>query len=213
MASIAVLGATGGLGRAVIERGLDRGHTVTAFAPTAHALDIEDPNLLKVAGSVTSLTDLCKAVENADAVIWCIGVSPRRRPMTLFSEGSELLISVMREANCTRLICVTGLGAGEDALEGRSLLYDHILRPLVFGPMIEDKTRQEELVADSGLDWTIVRPGLFQESDKAPDGEINVSTTPSALKGGPITRKQAARFLIREVEQPAHIREAVWIGR
>ena len=62
-----------------------------------------------------------------------------------------------------RLITVTGLGAGDSRGHG-GLLYDAVVFPLLLKRVYDDKDVQEWIVRSSGLDWTIVRPGLLTNS-------------------------------------------------
>jgi hypothetical protein len=65
----------------------------------------------------------------------------------------------MKAAGVKRLIVVTGLGAGDSRGHG-GLMYDAIVFPLALEASPTTRTVQEWIVRSSGLDWTIVRPGL-----------------------------------------------------
>jgi putative NADH-flavin reductase len=81
----------------------------------------------------------------------------------LFSESTRILVDAMKAAVVKRLITVTGLGAGDSRGHG-GLLYDAIVFPLLLKRVYDDKDVQESIVRSSGLDWTIVRPGLLKDS-------------------------------------------------
>ena len=66
----------------------------------------------------------------------------------------------MKVAGVKRLIAVTGLGAGDSRGHG-GLIYDAVVFPLLLKRVYDDKDVQESIVRSSGLDWTIVRPGLL----------------------------------------------------
>jgi hypothetical protein len=72
-----------------------------------------------------------------------------------------------------RLIVVTGLGAGDSRGHG-GLIYDAIVFPLLLKRVYDDKDVQEWIVRSSGLDWTIVRPGLL--TDRPATGHYRVLT-------------------------------------
>ena len=65
----------------------------------------------------------------------------------------------MKMAGVRRLICVTGIGAGDSKGHG-GFLYDRIFNPLLLKTIYEDKDRQESLIKASDVDWVIVRPGF-----------------------------------------------------
>ena len=79
---------------------------------------------------------------------------------TLFSQSTRILVDAMKAAGVKRLIAVTGLGAGDSRGHG-GLLYDAVVFPLLLKRVYDDKDVQEWIVRSSGLDWTIVRPGLL----------------------------------------------------
>ena len=69
----------------------------------------------------------------------------------------------MKAAGVKRLIAVTGLGAGDSRGHG-GFLYDAVAFPLLLKRVYDDKDVQEWIIKSSGLDWTIVRPGLLTNS-------------------------------------------------
>jgi putative NADH-flavin reductase len=134
-------------------------------------------------------------------VIQTLGVdfSPRLvfEGTRLFSESTRILVDAMKGAGVKRLITVTGLGAGDSRGHG-GLLYDAIVFPLFLKRVYDDKDVQEWIVRSSGLDWTIVRPGLLKDSPAS--GRYRVLTTPSDWRFGAISRADVADFLVRQVD-------------
>ena len=63
-------------------------------------------------GSVLNQQALSTAVAGQDAVVYAIGVKSTG-PTTLFSESTRLLISAMDQQEVKRVVCITGVGAGE----------------------------------------------------------------------------------------------------
>ena len=78
------------------------------------------------------------------------------------------------------------------------LLYDAIVFPLLLKRVYDDKDVQEWIVRSSGLDWTIVRPGLLKDSPAT--GSYRVLTAPSDWRFGVISRADVADFLVRQVD-------------
>ena len=70
----------------------------------------------------------------------------------------------MEEARIKRLICVTGLGAGDSRGSG-GFLYNVALH-LLLGRIYDDKDVQERIVRRSKLDWVIVRPVILTDGPK-----------------------------------------------
>ena len=76
MKSVLVIGASRGIGLAVVKRGLERGHAVRAFSRSAARIGIEDPRLERVDGDARSTEDLRRALTGTDAVVLSLGVPP-----------------------------------------------------------------------------------------------------------------------------------------
>lgn len=77
MKSVLVIGASRGIGLAVVKRALERGHSVRAFARSAARIGINDPRPQRVDGDARSTEHLRRALTGVDAVV----LSPSRRAL------------------------------------------------------------------------------------------------------------------------------------
>ena len=101
----------------------------------------------------------------------------------------------MRAQGIRRLVAVTGLGAGDS--RGRlGFFFDAIVFPLVLKRIYDDKDVQEQMIKASGLDWTIVRPGLLKNGPAT--GRVRALTDPRDWRAGFVRRADVAQFLVRE---------------
>ena len=164
MAKVLIIGASRGIGLETVRAALRAGHSVRALARSAASIPIQDADLDKVSGDALDRDTIRNALQDVDVVIQTLGVdfSPRLifEGTTLFSESTRILVDAMKAAGVKRLITVTGLGAGDSRGHG-GLLYDAVIFPLLLKRVYDDKDVQEWIVRSSGLDWTIVRPGLL----------------------------------------------------
>jgi putative NADH-flavin reductase len=124
-----------------------------------------------------------------------IGIKPTRQPVSVFSEGTKAVVEAMKGSSCKRLLCVTGIGAGDSRGHG-GFLYDKIFNPLFLKTIYEDKDRQEAIVRASGLDWVIIRPGFLTEGPRT--RQYRVLTDLRGVKAGKISRADVADFILRE---------------
>jgi uncharacterized protein YbjT (DUF2867 family) len=69
----------------------------------------------------------------------------------------------MAEQNIRRLVCITGLGAGDSRGHG-GFFFDRLFLPLMLRKVYEDKNRQEDAIRASTLDWTIVLPTVLNDN-------------------------------------------------
>lgn len=154
---IAVVGATGGTGRALLSEALKRGYTVTAVARRVTALDMKHQRLHVVQGNVLDGDSLLRALAGQDAVVSTLGHHNYFYPTRTLSRGTSNIVAAMRATGVHRLICQTSLGIGHSA--GRmGLYYSLFVIPVILPFYFWDKARQEQVIAASRLAWTIVRP-------------------------------------------------------
>jgi putative NADH-flavin reductase len=78
---------------------------------------------------------------------------------------------------------------------------------VVFGRAYDDKSRQERLILDSSLEWTIVRPGVLTGGSRT--GDYQVLEDPREWRNGIISRANVADFLVRQIEDQSLLRKAV----
>ncbi len=198
------MGASSGIGRLAVDTALARGHRVRGLARSAAGIEA-GPGFDPAPGDARDPAAVEAALDGADAVVQCLGV--RERPAmlwqeeTLFSDATRILVAAMRAHGPRRLIAVTGFGAG-DSRAAMSRL-ERLGHGAVLGKVYADKTRQEALIEDSGLDWTIVRPVILTKGRAK--GRFRVLLDPAEWRNGLISRADVAAFLIDQVEDPALI--------
>ena len=103
----------------------------------------------------------------------------------------------MRRQGVSRLLAITGMGAGDSAGHG-GFFFDRVFKPLMLRKVYQDKDRQEAIIRESGLDWTIVRPSVL--NDKPAKGQVRAMVDLSEFHGGTISRADVAGFILDELE-------------
>lgn len=201
-----IIGASKGVGLETTRQAIDANYDVRAMSRSAATISLASPRLEKVNGDALVNADVRAALAGVDAVIMTLGVGlgELARPVHLFSEATRVLVGAMQDQSVRRLICVTGFGAGDSRASINCL--QKVPFQMVFGRAYDDKTRQERLIKDSALDWTIVRPGVLTPGARS--GRYKVLREPSQWRNGLISRSDLAQFLVRQVEDRAYIRAA-----
>lgn len=202
---VLVLGATGATGRLIVSQAHTKGHDVVALVrSTAKAADLTDVKLVE--GDARDAAALTRAIAGCDAVISSLGtaISPFRE-VTLLSMATRALVGVMTQQGVQRLVCITGLGAGDSRGHG-GFFFDQLFLPLLLRKVYEDKDRQEDAIRASTLDWTIVRPTVL--NDKPARGHIKALTDLSAVHGGTIARADVADFVVQQLTSDTWLRKA-----
>lgn len=160
---IIVFGASQGLGKQVVQRGLAHGHAMTAFARHPEKLGISHERLRLVAGDATSASAVSKALKGQRAAVCTLGL-PTKQAMgfgrsQVLTAGIANIIEGMERHKVRRLVLETAIGSGDSK---RSLSWAAWLALRGgLGYQAREKDRQERMVRESGLDWTIVRPSAL----------------------------------------------------
>jgi uncharacterized protein YbjT (DUF2867 family) len=203
---ILVIGASRGIGREVVTVALAGGHHVRAFARSADALSLQDANVEKRPGDALREADVASALEGMDAVIQVLGVRGRDlfQPISLFSAATRVLLPAMERLGPRRLVAVTGFGAGDSRAAITTL--QRVPFRLFLGRAYDDKSAQEQLIKDSRLDWTIVRPGVLVSAPAL--GCYKVLAAPGQWRNGIVSRADVARFIVKETVAGQYIRQA-----
>ncbi len=200
-----IVGASRGIGLELVQQALQAGHAVTALA--RHPVHVPgDQALLRVkAGDILSTAAMLEAVRGQDAICLTIGTGLTFKPVTLFSQGTLNVLAAMAEHGVRRLICVTGIGAGDSRGHG-GFLYDRVVAPLLLRTIYQDKDRQEDLIRASGTDWTIVRPGFLTNGPLT--GKYRVLTDLTGVTAGRIARADVAHFMLAELAANRYLGQA-----
>ena len=197
---VLIIGATGATGQILMREALAQGHEVTALARNPSAVAPEDPRLRVLEGNALDVSSVEAAVAGQDAVLVALGTRSTR-PTKLFSESTHNIIGAMDKHGVRRLVCITGVGAG-DSKGHVGFLYDRIILPFVVRNVYEDKDRQEEAVQQSDLDWVIVRPARL--IDKPARGEYKVFLGGS-YTAKTISRADVADFMLAQMKDSTYV--------
>lgn len=150
MTRLAVTGATGFVGSAVLDAALAEGHEVRALARREQA---SREGVTWVRGDLNDTAALAALVQGADAVIHVAGLTNTPDPAEFEVAnvtGTANVLAAMNAAGVKRLVFVSSLAARMPQLSA-------------YGA---SKAKAEALVEASGLDWTTVRPpGVYGPRD------------------------------------------------
>ena len=203
--NILIVGATRGIGRQLLDQALASGHTVTALVRDPQRLAVQHERLKIVKGDILDPDSVALAMAGQDAVCCTIGVKAPWILVTIFSEGTMNLLQAMKKTGVKRLVCVTGIGAGDSKGHG-GFLYDCVFYPFILRPIYADKDRQESLIRASDVDWTIVRPGFLTNGPLTENYRMLTNLT--GVTAGWISRADVAHFMLKELASNQFIRQS-----
>ena len=192
MAKIALIGATGGIGRHVCSRALADGHAVVALARTPSKLD-PHPELTVVQGCVTDAQAVSRTVADCDIVLSCLGTSSGDAPVV--TTGTQHIVTAMRTSNVDRVAMISSVGVGNSHAQGKrvSRIFMHVIVPLVLRQRYYE-LEGAEAVARTIPNAVIVRPtGL---TNKRGSGRYRVEPHDSTNTSLQIPREDVAAFMV-----------------
>lgn len=206
MAKILVIGASKGIGLETVRTAIEQGHHVRAFARTATEIPIVNKRLQKFNGDVSDINHNTRAFDDIEVVVLSLGIPISKvfSPVSLFSQATRAVVPIMVDKGVGRLICITGFGAGDS----RSSIspFQRLPFRMIFGNAYDDKDVQEQLVKSSGLDWTIVRPGVLTNGRAT--GRYKVLDEPKDWRNGLIARANVAHFVVGQIDSRSFVHKA-----
>ncbi|WP_454854086.1 NAD(P)-dependent oxidoreductase [Promicromonospora soli] len=215
---LAIVAATGGVGRHLVDQALAAGHSVTALVRTPAKLHRPVPAVATDLAAPDAAV-LREALVGQDAVLSCLG--PRGTgEYGIVEPGTRALVTAMHDAGCRRIVAVSGLGVSTVPTPslpnpprrepGAGLWNQYVATPLgrrVLGAHFVDVAMMEHVLRTSGLDWTAVRPPYL--SDGPVTGRYRTAIGHGVPRGVRLSRGDAAHLMLRVLDDPATIGQAV----
>ncbi|KOU73792.1 NmrA family transcriptional regulator [Streptomyces sp. MMG1533] len=203
---VTVFGATGAIGRLVVQQLLDDGHQVNALVRTPAKLALTHSHLTVVTGQLSDRDAVEQAVSGADAVISALGPSLKRSTTgTQVTDGTRTIVQAMEARKVARFI---GLATPSLADPQDKPHWKHKVLPVMAGLMFPNALAElrgmTEAVTGSGLDYTIAR--ITNPTDKSATGRIRSGFLGHDRVGSAMSRADIAAFLVSQLTDTRHRR-------
>ena len=202
--NITIIGASAGIGLETVKRGLNRNHSITTLSRS----EIEEKKSLNmILGDATNKADLKNSIQQADAIIVTLGTGRNMKATTLFSDFAKLIVEINREKKMdVPFIFVTGFGAGESKNYVPWIV--KLFLKYLLKDVYADKTKMEEIITNSDLNWTVVRPGRLLDKELTEKYRIE-NTLFKGINIGGINRADVADFLIKQAEKQTELKKYI----
>src|SRR5215468_919253 len=219
---LTIIAATGGVGRQLLAQALDAGHDVTAVARNPARL----PHDLQAAARIVT-ADLARpdphvlesAVAGAGAVLSALGPH-NNADAGIAAPGTAAIITAIRAAGVRRIVAISASPVATTPSPGRPDPPRHdpgdgfIMRhggvriaKALFGKVYHDLAAMEDLLRDSGLHWTILRPPRL--TGKPPAGHYRTAAGHNVRGGRSIPRADLAHHMLAVLGQPETIGQVI----
>lgn len=210
--TIAIFGATGPSGRYIIEEALKAGYELAVYTRDAKKLASFEGRVRIVVGDLQNRSAIVKCVQGADAVISALGPNGFKvqgdKPVM---HGMTHIIAAMEQAGVRRLIQISTAAYRDpkDSFAFKPHAFA-LLFKVIARKGYEDIKATGELIANTDLDWTLVRiPNL---KDGHAHGGVNVGWYGKTKLSMKLSRGNLAKFLVEQVTDKTFVRAAPGIA-
>jgi len=209
---ILLLGSTGRLGRCLLAEALRKNYDMNALVRSRSAVVHPSARITWYEGLPTDRAALSAASRGCEAIVSALNISRNsdfpwaalRTPPAFLSEAMVNLIAVSQEHHIRRIIICSAWGVNETKKD-LPFWFRWLIDHSNIGVTYRDHERQEDLLKQSTLEWTIVRPVGLTNGTKEHDVRISINNVPKPSLT--ITRRDVARFMIRALREKLYIRE------
>lgn len=196
---ITIFGETGSVGDYLIDEALRQGHTVVPVSRHQHTADTRIAVKWQTV-DYDDIASLAKTMASSDAAVISLGDYSVVKP-------TEHILLAMKQVGVTRVEIITGFGTSPASRQQLSLG----MRAVILGkhPMLVTKEKQDKVVRQSGLDFTIIQPPTltFGPATHA----YRYGDYPHKSIRGSISRADLAEFMITNLSENRYHQESVYI--
>jgi uncharacterized protein YbjT (DUF2867 family) len=218
---LTIFAATGGIGRQLLEQAVAAGHDVTAVARNPGKLTRQVRTVTADLAAADPAA-LEPAVAGADAVL--SGLGPHSNADAgIAAPGTRSILAAMQATGVRRIVAVSAAPVSTVASPGNPHPPKHdpgdgfFMRYLFsriaaarFGKVYDDLAAMEDILRDSGLDWTVIRPP--QLTDKPLSGTYRTAFGQNLRGGLSVPRADVAHLMLKVLAQPETIGQVIGIA-
>ena len=206
---LALFGATGRAGGAILRESRAAGHDVCVLARSCGPVGQGDPHVTAIAGDVRDTGAAGRAINGADAVVSAVG-GTQPGNLAVLEQGTASILAAMKRYDVRRLIVIQGfhLPFPGDPRNAGAVAMRSVLR-MWNRHLSADTYRMAGVLRQSDLDWTLIRmPRLAA-------GPLGEGYRTGLLSLGPwssVTTGQVAHFTLTCLAAGGFLREAPMIA-
>ena len=213
MKKVALLGATGFVGSALLNEALDCGHVVTAVVPDPEKLE-ERERLTGKAGDVYDTASLATLIRGSDAIISAF--NPGSKNPNLYDDqvrGTASIIAAIKKAGIKRVLWVGGAG-GLEVARGVRWVDSPDMPDFAKPGALATINALDQLREEPELDWSYLCPSAELTPEQR-TGKFSPRNRP-ALGGRQRPEQDLGSGLRRRddrrTERPTHVRQRFTVG-
>jgi putative NADH-flavin reductase len=210
---VALLGASGFVGSAILNEVFGRGHTVLAIVRDPEKIRAREHLIVKT-GDVYDTDALGTLIHGSDAVISAF--NPGWEDPNLYRDqvkGTTSIIAAIKKAGAKRVLWVGGAG-GLEVTPGVRVVDDPGFPASIKPGSLATINALEQLQKEPQLEWSFLAPSAEMKPGKR-TGKFRLGTTNLLVDANGHSRISVEDFavaMIDELEKPSHIRQRFTVG-
>ena len=204
---ITIFGATGMVGKQLVNQALHNGHDVRAYGRNVITSDFRNAEKLTlIPGAMFDDKEVYKAIKGSDAVLSALGGSMDGSDNTR-SLGMKKIVAQMEKAGVKRIVSIGGMGL-LDGPDGKMLMENPDF-PREFLPVTWEHQKALEALQSSSLSWTMVCPPAINDGDATGIFSTKADEMPAGKNS--IISGDLALFMLDELSGNSFIHQRVGI--
>lgn len=210
---IALIGASGFIGKAILDEALNRGHDVLAIVRNPERVKTQ-PHLLVTRADVLDNEQLAGLFEGMDAVIAAYNGAKGGEVMDTTIKATHSIIRAMKQASVQRLLFVGGAGSLQIPEKEIDLVDTDEFPEAWKEGALATRESLRILRREKDLNWTFLSPSAHIEPGPR-TGRFRLGSDELLLdeKGERrISTADYAMAMIDELEKPSHMRSRFTVG-
>jgi putative NADH-flavin reductase len=212
MIKIAVIGATGFVGTALVKEGLSRGYEITAIARNSDKVE-KAAGVTAVAADVNDVAALAAALSGHDAVISSFNAGWTNPNLyNDFLQGSKNIQEAVKKAGVKRYLTIGG--AGSLFIDGKQLVDSPEFPKDYYPGASSARDYLTELRKEDELDWTFLSPAINLHPGKR-SGEFRLGTESPVFNAegkSEVSVEDLAVAVFNELENNQYVKARFTLG-
>ncbi|MFD0765361.1 NAD(P)-dependent oxidoreductase [Mucilaginibacter lutimaris] len=205
--TVALIGGTGKAGKFLLKQLLKQKFRIKLLHRKPETLELSDPLIEIIKGDARDYEAIHTLLQGCDVVLSCLS-QPAGEP-TIFSDATRNIIKAMEAQHISRYITIAGLNVdtpfdqkSETTQFGTRWMYEN------FPSTTKDRQAEYQLLANSHINWTMVRLPLIHQIDNVSKIKVSLTDCP----GNGISANNLALFMIAQLNSTEFIKQAPFIA-
>ncbi|GAB2812340.1 NAD(P)-dependent oxidoreductase [Ferruginibacter profundus] len=207
--TIIVFGATGMVGKQLVQQALFKGYTVKAFGRNVFSeFETDTENLELIKGALFDEGEVQDAIKGCDAVLSALGggFDGNDKTRTL---GIKNIIAQMKKNGVQRIVAIGGMGVLN--ADEHTLIQDTENFPKEMIPVGKEHQQAYQYLKESGVDFTFVCPPTIKDHEATGAFTTSADYLPEP-NNYTINSGDLALFMLSELEKNEYVKKRVGIS-